>query len=179
MKSSKGAEFERWLSKKLSLWWTNNQKDDIFWRSQQSGGRATQRKKQGKTTANQEGDLTAMDPQGQPFIDLISVEAKCGYSDFTIEGEINKSGQKTVFRSFLEQCEREVQGTNRYWWLVVKQDRKKIMLIFSISFATFLRKRKINQWRKKDHLEIRFDQYHLLCVRLDDFLESVKGEELK
>lgn len=176
MKSSKGSDFERSLSKQLSLWWTNGERDDIFWRSQQSGGRATQRRKNGKTTANQEGDLTAMDPIGQPLIDQVCIEAKCGYPDFNIEGEINKSAQKTILRGFLEQCEKEINDTKRHWWLIVKQNRKKPIILFSISFLTFLRSKNVTEIRKQEYLEIRFASWHIMCLRLDDFLSIVKPQ---
>ena len=39
-KAYKGSEFEREMCKCLSLWWTDSKRDDVFWRSAQSGGRA-------------------------------------------------------------------------------------------------------------------------------------------
>ena len=62
---AKGSVFEREICKELSLWITSGERDDIFWRTAGSGGRATMRKKSGKTTANQEGDVCATDPIGQ------------------------------------------------------------------------------------------------------------------
>ena len=44
-KSQKGGAWEREFSKYLSLWITEGERDDVFWRSSQSGGRATQRAK--------------------------------------------------------------------------------------------------------------------------------------
>ncbi|MBM3120244.1 MAG: hypothetical protein FJ006_12010, partial [Chloroflexi bacterium] len=60
--SSKGASFERDISRQLSLWWTHGERDDVFWRSSMSGGRATVRAKKGQKTAYQNGDITATDP---------------------------------------------------------------------------------------------------------------------
>ena len=69
-KASKGSAFEREISKSLSLWYTEGERDDIFWRSSQSGGRATTRAKKGKKTAASYGDITALDNRGEPFTDL-------------------------------------------------------------------------------------------------------------
>ena len=79
-KSQKGSAFERTISEQLSLWWSKNSRDDIFWRTSQSGGRATQRAKQGKLTFGQYGDIQAIDPSGQPLLDLLTIELKRGYS---------------------------------------------------------------------------------------------------
>lgn len=178
MKSAKGADFERSLAKRLSLWWTKGERDDIFWRSQQSGGRATQRKKQGKATANQEGDLTVMDAAGQPFIDKIVVEAKCGYPSFSIEGEINKTAEKTVFKDFINQCLKEVGCSERFFWLIVKQDRKKEIVLVPFSFITFVRSKGNNKLRKNEYLEIHLNDHHLVCFRLQDFLSNISPEDL-
>ena len=43
----KGGEYERTVCKKLSLWVSNGTRDDIFWRSAMSGGRATLQRKKG------------------------------------------------------------------------------------------------------------------------------------
>ena len=86
----KGAKFEREISKALSRWWTEGERDDIFWRTSQSGGRATTRKKQGKSTKNQDGDICATDPIGQPLLDITTIELKVGYKSWNIK-ELNDS----------------------------------------------------------------------------------------
>lgn len=77
----KGEDFERQISKKLSLWWTDGERDDVFWRTSQSGGRATQRAKSALDTAYSYGDLTFIDPIGKPLCDLLVIEAKRGYTN--------------------------------------------------------------------------------------------------
>lgn len=60
---SKGAYFERRICKELSKWVSNNYtyaRDDLFWRSAMSGGRATIGKKQGEQREAQEGDISAL-----------------------------------------------------------------------------------------------------------------------
>ena len=77
----KGEDFERQISKQLSLWWTGGERDDVFWRTSQSGGRATQRAKSDLKTAYSYGDITFIDPIGKPFCDLLVLEAKRGYTN--------------------------------------------------------------------------------------------------
>lgn len=76
----KGADFEREISRVLSLWWTDGKRDDIFYRTQASGARFTSRNKAKKETAFQAGDITFSDPIGKPLIDCWCIEDKTGYS---------------------------------------------------------------------------------------------------
>ena len=76
----KGSGFEREVACQLSLWFTGGQRDDVFGRSDGSGSRFTSRWKKGKTTANQHGDIAAMDAIGEPLIKIWSIEVKTGYS---------------------------------------------------------------------------------------------------
>lgn len=94
---AKGGEFEREIAKALSLWWTFEQRDDIFYRSQASGARFTSRWKRGKKTAYQSGDITCSDPDGQPLIDYFSIECKTGYATKTkIKNQDGSMATKTV-----------------------------------------------------------------------------------
>jgi len=180
MKSSKGAEFERKISKQLSLWWSNGERDDIFWRSQQSGGRATIRRKKELTTANQEGDLTAMHPMGQPLIDLISIELKCGYPEFTIEGILNRTRlTKPILRLFIEQCEKEISKGRPYWWLIVRQHLRAEIILFDTPFRQWLRRENFSSWTELDRLSLKFEKWNLSCCRLEEFLNSLKTDRFR
>jgi hypothetical protein len=77
---AKGGSFEREVMKKLSLWWTHGERDDMFARTMGSGGYATLRKRHGKDTAFQTGDITFADPLGAPFIEHFCLECKTGYA---------------------------------------------------------------------------------------------------
>jgi hypothetical protein len=79
-KSSKGSGFERELAKQLSRWWTHGDRDDLIWRTSQSGGRATQRAKQAVRTKYGYGDLTFTDPAAKSLFDLLVISAKRGYT---------------------------------------------------------------------------------------------------
>jgi len=79
-KSKKGGQFERELCKALSLWWSYNKRDDIFWRTAGSGARATVRRKQGKQTADAAADMMACHETGKPLTKTCLFEMKRGYS---------------------------------------------------------------------------------------------------
>lgn len=74
---SKGAAWERVVCRKLSLWVSNMAREDVFWRSSMSGGRATVWRKKGKKHADAAcGDVTAILPAGRRFLDIFFVECK-------------------------------------------------------------------------------------------------------
>ena len=81
---AKGSQFERDICRELSLWWTNYERDDIFWRTAASGGRATNRAKQGKTTAGAYGDITYTDSLGADLLKLFCFELKRGYGHWCL-----------------------------------------------------------------------------------------------
>jgi hypothetical protein len=74
----KGAENERKLCVSLSLWVSGGERQDLFWRSAMSGGRATVSMKNPSKAKlySQAGDISAIDPAGAPLIDLFFVECK-------------------------------------------------------------------------------------------------------
>ena len=78
---AKGGDFEREVSRLLSLWWTEGARDDVFWRTSASGGRATSRAQAFKRTRYEYGDITFTDPIGKPLLDVTVIEAKRGYTN--------------------------------------------------------------------------------------------------
>lgn len=74
----KGANFERQTCKRLSLWASHLTRDDIFWRSAMSGGRATFKTRQGRDqkAESQSGDISAIHPLGYPLISEFFLECK-------------------------------------------------------------------------------------------------------
>lgn len=78
---AKGGDFEREVSRFLSLWWTEDARDDVFWRTSASGGRATSRAMAFKKTKYEHGDITFTDPVAKPMLDLLVIEAKRGYTN--------------------------------------------------------------------------------------------------
>ena len=136
----KGNKFEIDIAKKLSLLWSNGNEDDIFWRSQTSGGRATVRNRAGKTTEKQVGDLTYDKPEGKPLIDNWCFELKSGYSKISKKKKdegalITKSNwcildlldskqKETTFEAFWIQCLEAAKLVNRTPILIFKRNNK-------------------------------------------------------
>ncbi len=132
MKSSKGSAYERDFCKRLSLWWSNGKSDSIFWRTSNSGGRATTRAKKGKGTQNQYGDVCAIDPIGQPLIDVFTIELKRGYSKYTIHDlfDKRKGAAKQQYEKWIEQIQKDHKlSGSRSWFLVTRRDRKREMIL--------------------------------------------------
>jgi len=129
--SRKGGAFEREFAKELSLWWSDGQHDDWFWRSSASGGRATQRAKAGKTTINSVGDISAQSAEAHQLLKLVTFELKRGYNAHTIEDLLDKP--KCLLQDFLDQATRQasLSGTP-YWALVRKRDRRKALVFTNI-----------------------------------------------
>jgi hypothetical protein len=141
---AKGQDFEREFCKSLSRWWTRgtcNERDDVFWRTQNSGGRATTRHKQGKTTRGQYGDIMATDPIGQPLLDLLTFELKRGYSTSTIGDLLDTLEQSTSqqYEKWLAKAEdtAERSGSVSYA-LVVRRDRRSPLILMPLDCMSAL-----------------------------------------
>ena len=133
MAKGKGSAFEREISKQLSLWWTEGERDDVFWRTNASGARFTARRKQGKSTEGQGGDITCTDPIGRALTDLFSIELKTGYSsksktkkglrftNWCVSDVIDSKGNLPIFLRMWEQCIRDAEATNRKPMLIFRR----------------------------------------------------------
>jgi len=139
MKSAKGGQFEREVSRQLSLWWTKGNADDVFWRSTTSGARATTRKKQGKGTHGQCGDLCATNKIGLPLLDLLTLELKNGYSKRSIMDSIDKtekkvaSGTVSIFEEWIIQAMDAADNAGSASWAIIhKRNSREPMIYFPL-----------------------------------------------
>lgn len=126
----KGGGYERELSKMLSDWWIPG-RDDIFWRTAASGGRATNRFRQGKKTYGQSGDIQAVDPVGSPLTRVISIEAKRGHKDAHIGDTLDRLPGKKLrwWEVFLYQAQRESEEAGvPFWMLVIRRDARQALV---------------------------------------------------
>ena len=127
---SKGSSYEREICKLLSMWWTDNERDDIFWRTSISGGRAKTRQKAGKKTFGQYGDIQATDPIGQPLIDLCLIEIKRGYGSASFMDEMDRKGKKeSIWGEWFSKMEKDIKTAKiPFWILIVRRNRKKALI---------------------------------------------------
>lgn len=123
----KGNKFEIELSEKLSLWWSGGLHDDWFFRSSNSGGRATERAKAGKRTLNSAGDLQAQCHEAQKLLDLVCFEGKKGYNDISVADLWEKP--KGGFHDFVDQVIASASLSGSPGWAVVhKRDRRNAVI---------------------------------------------------
>ena len=171
-KRGKGSSYEREMSVALSLWYSGGKREDLLWRSAMSGGRATVRAKAGKSTANQQGDLTPTDPSIYPLTNLVSIELKRGYNAVTPMDAIDlpERNKTRTWEDFVTQCQRESEdGGKPYWWLIFKRDRREA----SITLPTEIIQKYADLLGKYDenHIVTAYNGMKLITTRLDKFLK--------
>lgn len=89
---SKGTRFEREVCKALSLWISQGTREDVFWRSAMSGGRATVRAKMGIQLRAQAGDISPISALGEVLLDRFVLECKA-YKDLDVlQGIVKDNG---------------------------------------------------------------------------------------
>jgi hypothetical protein len=121
---AKGGSYEREISELLSLWFSEGERDDIFYRSHSSGARFTARGKNKKDTAYQSGDITCSDPIGEPLIKNWSIECKTGYGSWDVLDIIDSKQKQTVLEKHWEQCETDAAKSNKHPVLIFRRSRK-------------------------------------------------------
>ncbi len=185
---SKGSAYEREIAKKFSLWWTDGERDDVFWRTDNSGGRATTRAKSGVKTFGQRGDLQASDPIGQPLMDLCVIEIKRGYKESSIGDMLDApdSAKQKIFGGFVEQVITDFNKSQSLsWMLITKRDRREELVTMPYAFRLNLVRNSGESERPIPYsmniLNIKsLEQiYHLVTHRLNYFLETYNSEIIK
>lgn len=132
---TKGRTFERLICKKLSIWITRGERDDILEPSILSGGRATnQYKKTGSVdTAHQSGDIAMSHAAAQGFINNFSIECK-HYKDMGLDAMFFYEPKKSISRNttgligWWIQCSGDAIRVNKHPLLIVQQNNRPIMV---------------------------------------------------
>ena len=124
---AKGASKEREVCKRLSLWLSKGEHEDLLWRSAMSGGRSTVGFAKGKRLAAQAGDISCIHPMGASFIAKFLVEVK-DYADLQYKGLITGKGHLVEFW-----CETVVQARNYHKLplLIAHQSRQPMIACVS------------------------------------------------
>lgn len=133
MASKKGPQWERDFAVQLSLWWTNGESDQEFWRTAGSGARATTRGKKGLKTKAHNGDILAVDEVGKPLTDYFSIELKRGYSKNSIQDLLDAPIKKPItqeYEKWIEQAKRSAENAGSVtWMIVVRRDRREPLVM--------------------------------------------------
>lgn len=119
--SAKGASFERWVCKTLSLWESKGESEDYFWRTSMSGGRATLGRKKGEVKAHLEGDIGSV--SGKRFLtDNFVIECK-HYRDLKLGRLISGPIHQSLLYKFWEKLNEITPRTTRLHPLLIARDK--------------------------------------------------------
>ena len=131
---SKGAAYERKVCERLSKWMTRGLRDDLYWRSAMSGGRATVKRKKGQKNETQLGDISAIDPLGEPLTRKFFCECKF-YADLKLHGmyvQTVASNPMGGIAAFWEKAVQEATDNNRHPMLIAKQNNFPEIILLSL-----------------------------------------------
>jgi len=131
---AKGAAFERLVCRSLSMWLSRGTRDDLFWRSAMSGGRATVGKKKGLIRESQLGDVSSLLSRG----DVAEKRAAKLMRRCVIECKFLATIRLEAFlvdaqgpvRNAWDQCMKA--DPERFPFLVMKQNRRPAMVITTL-----------------------------------------------
>lgn len=123
----KGSQFERDISKALSLWISNGTQEDVFWRSSQSGGRSTTAFKKGKRFSDQAGDICSLHPVGRPLTEKFMLELK-HYADLNFIGLLTGRGHLV---KFWQKASEQATFYNKWPMMIAKQNAQPVIVCLS------------------------------------------------
>jgi hypothetical protein len=130
---AKGSAFEREICKKLSLWFSNNTRDDCFWRTASSGARHTIRKKQGKTTEGGLGDICSISSESKIFTDVLAVECK-HYKNLNLWSFLTKAESNTYY-GFWKEIKKKSVEEEKIPILIARENNKPTLFICDDDFS--------------------------------------------
>ena len=162
---NKGSQFERIICKKLSLWISEGQREDIFWRSAMSGGRATVQYKKGISNKSQVCDISAIDPLGEKLLKNYVIECKF-YKNLHLENLVYNTSKKGII-SFWKETKQKAIESNKYPILIARQNNKRDIICFPINKGKFFNSRLCIS-----NISF-FESLDLAIMYLDDFLKPL------
>ena len=189
MRAKKGSSFERKICKFLSNWWTGGERDDVFWRSSQSGGRATERAKKGLRTYGSYGDIAAVDPVGESLLKLFTIELKRG-SSYKTPADLLDFKEKNAAHPFVSRLfqayDSHKQAGSLAWMMICKRDHRESILYLPIYVLHRLGRLDLcDAYPALTHNLIayrpnrKFRRFHFLGLPLLYFVQHVSSGEIK
>lgn len=177
-RTQKGSQYERDISRKLSLWWSQGAADDWFWRTDTSGGRATTRAKSGLATANAVGDLSSRTEEGALLLREYVIEIKRGYNDIEILPLLDKDNNKSNhFVVWWKKLTGEAQATQRKPLLIFRRDRAQACIVINHNLYTWFKA--FNGPYPTQRIIFPCEDDILYLFRLEHFLTSINPNTLK
>jgi hypothetical protein len=155
---SKGSAFERTMCKELSLWVSDGQHKDVFWRSAMSGGRSTVAMAKGDKLSAQVGDISSVHRLGHVFIDKFMVECKA-YKTLNYESLIKGKG---TLLGFWERAVKDAEEHDKLPMLIGKQNNYPIVVCLNRAGVKLLKTKK---------LKLRVYGADLYLMLFDDYLK--------
>ena len=174
----KGSSFEKEICKQLSLWFSHDEREDLFYRTAGSGARSTSRAKRGKTTANSAGDIGYLDASGKPLMEAITFELKCGYNNTDTTSLIDTApGRKRPqLLEFIEQAVDSAKNAqSKYWAVIHKRNGKQALIHFPMSMWQQIQELVVN----RGNLQITYvsaDVHEIVSMPFATFLKIVPPE---
>lgn len=110
---AKGANHEREICRKLSLWLSRGERADLFTRNVLSGGLHT------RTASGQPGDVAAAHPVSYDFLQVFHVECK-HWSNIQVEALLWSDRGK--LRSVLSKLDSDARKARRIYILIARQN---------------------------------------------------------
>lgn len=194
--ANKGGPYERTVCRRLTLWWLGDPEADVlWWRTSQSGGRATFRSRKGKKTGKAHvGDITAIEPEGRFWSDLVTTEIKRGYREATLSQVLDLpfsiKGQQPL-HAFLDQTlsAQERAGTP-FWALIHRRDRCEALIYFdSDLYSELVDSGCLGQPRPVPFLRCELNikrighekpqRIQFAVMQLEDFLDEVQPSDIR
>jgi hypothetical protein len=185
---AKGGNYEREICHSLSKWWTGNENDSVFWRTANSGGRATVRGRKGKKTSGHCGDICATDQSAEPFMKLVTIEVKRGYNKDNVFNFIDqKRGKKaTDFEQWILQAKSASERAGSMHWMVIARRNQKVaMVYFPTALFDLLEDHfeivprpliEVRVWIRDGKKDKRFN---FVGMKLEDFLDNVSPKDIR
>jgi len=171
---AKGAEFERSVCKRLSLWISRGKRDDLFWRSAMSGGRATIGKAKGADRGAQVGDVSAISDGGAytnaaaAFISRHIIECKT-VKNYQLDAFLFEG--RGVIANAIEQC--RLASRTKSPFVVLKQNHGREIVVFTDDAAQ--KSADIKMLSRYVLIECQDDgETDYYVVAFNDFLSQVK-----
>jgi hypothetical protein len=140
----KGAGYERKVCVALSKWLSRGKRQDLFWRSAMSGGRATLAHAKGVKLSTQGGDISAIDPLGAALTDRFCIEVKF-YKDLSLHAFLLDYGKLSKFWA---QAKRDASRYGKEPMLIARQNMYPTLVLVHAESA--LATRRFVRWRSSE-----------------------------